>query len=118
MFEKEAKERARKIEENQTLGVYDNDEEYARDRGWNEGEVAGYEEGFKDGAEFSYNKANEELEEKIKVTKLEIIELKSQIKKMKCDVIFLIKDRMNDDIDQNIIERLAEKWEIKEKCLD
>ena len=62
MFEKEAKERARKIEENQTLGVYDNDEEYARDRGWNEGEVAGYEEGFKDGAEFSYNKANEELE--------------------------------------------------------
>ena len=59
MFEKEAKERARKIEENQTLGVYDNDEEYARDRGWNEGEVAGYEEGFKDGAEFGYNKANE-----------------------------------------------------------
>ena len=66
------------------------------------------------GAEFGYNKANEELEEKIKVKKLEILELKSQIKKMKCDVIFLIKDRMNDDIDQNIIERLAEKWEIKE----
>ena len=74
-----------------------------------------YKDGFKDGAEFGYNKANEELEEKIKVTKLEIIELKSQIKKMKRDVIFLIKDRMNDDIDQNIIERLAEKWEIKEK---
>ena len=69
---------------------------------------------FEDGAEFGYNKANEELEEKIKVKKLEILELKSQIKKMKCDVIFLIKDRMNDDIDQNIIERLAEKWEIKE----
>ncbi len=69
---------------------------------------------FEDGAEFAYNKANEELEEKIKVKKLEILELKSQIKKMKCDVIFLIKDRMNDDIDQNIIERLAEKWEIKE----
>ena len=69
---------------------------------------------FKDGAEFGYNKANEELEEKIKVKKLEILDLKSQIKKMKCDVIFLIKDRMNDDIDQNIIERLAEKWEIKE----
>lgn len=59
MFEKEAKERARKIEENQTLGVYDNDEDAARDIGWNEGEVAGYEEGFKDGAEFGYNKANE-----------------------------------------------------------
>ena len=59
MFEKEAKERARKIEENQTLGVYDSDEDYARDSGWNDGEVVGYEEGFKDGAEFAYNKANE-----------------------------------------------------------
>lgn len=61
MFEKEAKERARKIEENQTLGVYDSDEDYARDRGWNEGEVAGYEEGFKDGAEFGYNKATRDV---------------------------------------------------------
>ena len=66
MFEKEAKERARKIEENQTLGVYDNDEEYARDRGWNEGEVAGYEEGFKDGAEFGYNKAFVEADKNLK----------------------------------------------------
>ena len=59
MFEKEAKERARKIEENQTLGVYDSDEDYARDSGYNDGKVTGYEEGFKDGAEFGYNKANE-----------------------------------------------------------
>jgi|GEM_PF-1974285 len=59
MFEKEAEERARKLEESQTLGVYDNDEDYARDSGWNDGEVAGYEEGFIDGAEFGYNKANE-----------------------------------------------------------
>ena len=59
MFEKEAKERARTLEGCQTLGVYDNDEDLARDLGWNEGEVAGYEEGFKDGAEFVYNKANE-----------------------------------------------------------
>lgn len=58
MFEKEAKERARKLEENQTLGVYENYEDYARDIGWNDGEIAGYEEGFKDGAEFGYNKAN------------------------------------------------------------
>ena len=43
-----------------------------------------YKDGFKDGAEFGYNKANEELEEKIKVKKLEILELKSQIEKMKC----------------------------------
>ena len=42
------------------------------------------------------------------------IEYKAQIEKMKCDVLSLIKDRMNDDIDQNIIERLAEKWELKE----
>ena len=41
-------------------------------------------------------------------------ELKEQIEKMKCDVLSLVKDRMNDDIDQNVIERLAEKWEIKE----
>ena len=54
MFEKEAKERARKLEENQTLGVYDNDEDYARDSAWNDGEVVGYEDGFKDGAEFGY----------------------------------------------------------------
>lgn len=66
MFEKEAEERARKIEENQTLGVYDNDEEYARDRGWNEGEVVGYEEGFKDGAEFGYNKAFVEADKNLK----------------------------------------------------
>lgn len=70
MFEKEAKERARTLEGCQTLGVYDDDESYARDLGWNEGEVAGYEEGFKDGAEFVYNeqltKAKEILEDIIK----------------------------------------------------
>ena len=59
MFEKEAEERARALERCQTLGVYDDDESYARDLGWNEGEVAGYEEGFKDGAGFGYNRANE-----------------------------------------------------------
>ena len=59
MFEKEAEERARALERCQTLGAYDDDESYARDLGWNEGEVAGYEEGFKDGAEFGYNKVNE-----------------------------------------------------------
>lgn len=59
MFEEEAEERARKLEEKQTLGVYDNDEDLARDEGFNEGEVVGYEQGFKDGAELGYNKANE-----------------------------------------------------------
>lgn len=41
-------------------------------------------EKWQKGVEFGYNKANEELEEKIKVKKLEILELKSQIEKMKC----------------------------------
>lgn len=67
MFEKEAQERAEEIEANQTLGVYDNDEDLARDSGWNDGYVSGYEEGFQDGAEFGYNKANEwhEIESKV-----------------------------------------------------
>ena len=59
MFEEEAKKRAIKLEESQIVGVYDNDEDLARDIAWDEGKVAGYEEGFKDGAEFGYNKANE-----------------------------------------------------------
>ena len=62
MFEKEAEERARNLKESQTLGVCYNDEDYARNSGWNCGEVVGYEEGFKDGAEFGYNKCKEELE--------------------------------------------------------
>ena len=61
MFEKEAEEIARKLEESQTLGVYDNDEDLTRDIAWDEGKVAGYEEGFKDGAEFGYNKAMNEI---------------------------------------------------------
>ena len=40
-------------------------------------------------------------------------QLTEQIEKMKCDVLSIVKDRMNDDIDQNIIERLVEKWEIE-----
>ena len=59
MFEEEARNRARKLEESQTLGIYDNDEDYARDSSWNDGEVEGYEEGFIEGANFGYNKANE-----------------------------------------------------------
>jgi len=46
-----------------------------------------------------------------KDTCIYIEELKQQIEKMKCDVLSIVKDRMNDDIDQNIIERLVEKWE-------
>ncbi len=80
---------------------------------------------FKDGAEFGYNKGKAETallsqhiielqKDKGNLTD-KVKELEVQIEKMKSDVLSLIKDRMNDDIDQNIIERLAEKWEIKEK---
>ena len=69
MFEKEAKERAIKLEESQIVGVYDNDEDLARDIAWDEGKVAGYEEGFKDGAEFGYNKAKEIIKEYMTIVK-------------------------------------------------
>ena len=61
MFEKEAEERARKLEESQTLGVYNSNEELAQDVGWNAGEVSGYEDGFNDGAAYVYNKCNAKL---------------------------------------------------------
>jgi len=48
------------------LGVYDNDEDLARDEGFNNGEVCGYENGFQDGATFGYNKAKEEAVMKLK----------------------------------------------------
>ena len=63
MFENEAKERAEKLEETQTLGVYDNDEDLARAEGFNDGEVYGCEIGFIDGAEFGYNKGYHDAEE-------------------------------------------------------
>ena len=58
-------------------------------------------------------KVKSDYHELCKLKDMRIAELEAQIEKMKCDVLSLIKDRMNDDIDQNIIERLAEKWEIK-----
>ena len=83
MFEKEAKERARKIEENQTLGVYDSDEDYARDSGWNDGEVVGYKEGFKDGAEFGYEIGkNENLSKENQDLRKQVEELKAKIEKL------------------------------------
>ena len=83
MFEKEAKERARKLEKSQILGVYDSDEDYARDSGWNDGEVVGYEEGFKDGAEFGYEVGkNEDLPKENQDLRKQIEELKVKIEKM------------------------------------
>ena len=68
-FEKEAEERARKLEEEQVLcihsRIYNDEEDYEKDRSLSDGEVAGYKKGFKDGAEFGYNKANEESKTRI-----------------------------------------------------
>ena len=115
------------------------EEEYFRknypDSCWGDRPLSPYWDFFQDGVEFGERKSEEritELEQKLadakKVLVVEhfeaygqcrdskrIADLEAQIEKMKSDVLSLIKDRMNDDIDQNIIERLAEKWEIKEK---
>lgn len=61
------------------------------------------------------NNECKEMREELKQRIRENQKLCEQVEKMKSDVLSLIKDRMNDDIDQNIIERLAEKWERKEK---
>lgn len=49
-IEQKARQRAEELENNQTLGVYDDDESLAYDKGYNSGEVAGYEEGYIAGA--------------------------------------------------------------------
>ena len=49
------RQRAEKIKKEQTLGVYDNDEDLTRDSAFNDGFVEGYEEGYIAGA-----KENEE----------------------------------------------------------
>lgn len=134
MFEKEAKERARKIEENQTLGVYDSDEDYARDSGYNDGEVTGYEEGFKDGAEFGYEVGKNEchyikdgdLPKENQNLKKQIEELKEKIEKMAdcsnckhwdystrllayfCDC----SDKISDSIDSRTYVH-CDKWELE-----
>lgn len=83
MFEKEAKERAGKLEKSQILGVYDSDEDYARDSGWNDGEVVGYEEGFKDGAEFGYEVGkNEDLPKENQDLRKQVEELKAKIERL------------------------------------
>ena len=44
-----AREKANALEENQTLGIYDRDEDMRYDEGYNDGQVSGYEEGLIDG---------------------------------------------------------------------
>ena len=44
-----AREKANALEENQTLGIYDRDEDMRYDEGYNDGQVSGYEEGLIEG---------------------------------------------------------------------
>ena len=127
MFEEEAKERARKLEKSQTLGVYDSDEDYARDSGWNDGEVVGYKEGFKDVAEFGYEIGkNENLSKENQDLRKQVEELKAKIEKMAdcsnckhwnystrllayvCDC----SDKISDSTDSRTYEH-CDKWELE-----
>ena len=45
-----AREKSKELEENQTIGIYDDDESLAYDKGYNSGEVTGYEKGYIAGA--------------------------------------------------------------------
>ena len=134
MFEKEAKERARKIEKSQILGVYDSDEDYARDSGWNDGEVVGYEEGFKDGAEFGYElgknechcikdgdlpKENQDLRKQIEELKAKIERLadcsnckhwhySARLLSFYCDC----SDKISNSTDSRTYEH-CDKWELE-----
>ena len=78
----EAEERARKLEESQTLGVYNSDEELAQDVGCNAGEVSGYEDGFKDGARYGYNKAFIEADKNLKAIVTDFNKAKELIKRL------------------------------------
>ena len=63
MFEQEAKERARKLEESQVLGVYNDGYELECAESYNCGEVMGYEDGFQEGAEHGYHSRDKEVSE-------------------------------------------------------
>lgn len=62
-IEEKAKQRAEEIEAKQTLGVYDSDEDLARDESWNDGYVSGFEDGYIEGAKENgahWHKLNED----------------------------------------------------------
>lgn len=54
---------------------------------------------------------NNQLEE-INMLKEKIADLEAQIEKMKSDIKQLRENRMNDDTDQNIMDRLWEEWTV------
>ena len=68
-LEKEAEERARKLEESQTLGVYNSDEELAQDIGRNADEASSYKDESSYVAEYVYNKCNARLVRAKKIIK-------------------------------------------------
>ena len=63
MFEQDAKDMARKLEESQVLGVYSDGYELECAESYNCGEVMGYEDGFQKGAEHGYHSRDKEVSE-------------------------------------------------------
>ena len=70
-LKQKARQRAKEVEAKQTLGIYDNDEDLARDEGWNDGYVSGFEEGYIAGA----TEVTKELQEQNELLAKHILEL-------------------------------------------
>ena len=97
-LEKEAEDKAIELEESQTIGIYDNDEDYEYDRGWNKGEVAGFREGYLAGAEPREKRIKHLEESLLDVTEKsvrQIAELEKENKELKCFIRDLIYENHN-----------------------
>lgn len=55
---------------------------------------------------------NKELEKRCNELFFQVNEQVEQIEKMKSDIKQLCENRMNDDTDQNIIDRLWKEWDV------
>ena len=78
-LEEKAKQKAEEIEKEQTLGVYDNEEDLVRDSAFNDGFVDGFEEGYLAGA----NEIKADCDFALEGKDLEIKELKEEIEDWK-----------------------------------
>ena len=58
------------------------------------------------------DKQNKELEKRCNELFFQVNEQVEQIEKMKSDIKQLRENRMNDDTDQNIIDRLWKEWDV------
>lgn len=111
-LEKEAREQAKRIEENQTLGVYDSDEDLEYDKGWNAGEVSGYKDGYIAGAEArekriaKLEKEAEELQQKYLEESYEKSKLVAQLTRAK-----ETNEKLRYDFGEGYIQDEKEFWE-------